>query len=144
MPEPLQPVLYADPQTPNSEASHGEMSRLSFEDTLATLKVAIETEGLWLLHEIDPQMLLKRGGFQIHPARQLLFFHPRYVVRIMEINPSALIEAPLKIAVLELPDGSVLLRHQDVAAGFERYPGLAALGTELAELCERVVATVLV
>jgi uncharacterized protein (DUF302 family) len=137
MTEPLQSIHYG-----TASPSLGRASRLSFGETLASLKAAIAAEGLWLLHEIDPQMLLGRGGFGISPARQLLFFHPRYLVRLLEADPSALIEAPLKVAVLELPDGTVWVRQLEVAQAFARYQGLAGLGEELAALSGRILAAV--
>jgi len=141
MPEPLQSVHYAASPL-GQPTQRTAISRLPFEETLACLKEAIQAEGLWLVHEIDPQMLLKRGGFEILATRQLLFFHPRYMVRLLECDPSALVEAPLKLVIMEMPDGSVTLRHPDVAAAFARYPGLESLGTELSEICQRLLAAV--
>jgi uncharacterized protein (DUF302 family) len=117
-------------------------SKLGFADTLARLQQALAAHDLWLIHEIDPQMLLARGGYDIAPARQLLFFHPRYAARLLAVDPAAVPEIPLKLVVLQMPDGSVTVRHPDVAAQFARYPGLAALGEELAALVRSLVATI--
>jgi len=142
MPETLQPTIrYAEP-SPVRPFQRAAMSRLSFEETLAQLKAAILAEDLWLIHEIDPCLLAARGGFGILPARQLLFFHPRYLVRLLETDPGALLEAPLKIAVLALPDGTIMVRMPYPVAVFERYPGLSGLGEELGVICERLLATV--
>lgn len=118
------------------------LSPLGFDETLARLRAAILAEELWILHEIDPQMLLAREGHRIGAARQLLFFHPRYMVRLLAANPFAVIEAPLKIAVLELPDGRVLLRHPDSAAALAAYPGLEELAREIREIYPRILAAV--
>ena len=106
-----------------------------------SLKASIEQAGLWVLHEIDPQMLSRRGGYSIGPARQILFFHPRFVVRMLQADPASLLEAPLKLAVIEQPDGSSDLRWQDPAVAFERYgnPILATIGRELGAVCDQVV-----
>jgi uncharacterized protein (DUF302 family) len=117
-------------------------SRLGFEGTLVRLREAIAAHDLWLIHQIDPQMLLARGGYAIAPARQLLFFHPRYAARLLAIDPAAVAEIPLKLVVLQMPDGGVTVRHPDVAAQFARYPGLAALGAELAGLTRALSAAV--
>ena len=74
-------------------------SRLGFGDTLARLQQALSAHDLWLIHEIDPQMLLARGGYDIAPARQLLFFHPRYAARLLVTDPAAVPEIPLKLVV---------------------------------------------
>lgn len=143
MSETLRTVHYAVP----SETQPGQClarSRFPFEETLARLKEGLQAEKLWLIHEIDPQMLMKRGGFAIPSTRQLLFFHPRYLVRLLEQDPRALVEVPLKIAVLELPDGTVMLRHSNVAAALAGYAGLEVLGTELDGILERLLTSVAV
>ena len=115
------------------------VSRLTFEDTVAQLKSAIQAEELWLIHEIDPQLLMRRGGYAMLATRQLLFFHPRYLVQLLEKDPSALVEAPLKLVVMEMPDGTVTLQHPDVATAFARYAGLEALGFEFQDLYLRLL-----
>lgn len=141
MPDALHPIHYATPTEdhPGQGTAHAS---LPFEATLARLKEAIAAEDLWIIHEINPQALLARGGYAMGPARQILFFHPRYVARLLAVDPGALVEAPLKIAILELPDGRVILRHPDPEAAFARYPGLEALGGELGAVVQRILATV--
>jgi len=117
-------------------------STLDFDGTLARLKQGIEAADLWLIQEIDPQMLLRRGGYLIAPARQLLFFHPRYVVRLLAADPAAVVEIPLKLVVLQMPDGSVTVRHADVRSQLDRYPGMHALADELAAISARLLASV--
>jgi len=109
------------------------------DETVERLKRAMEEADVWLVHEINPQVLLKRGGFSIAGARQLLFFHPRYMVQILERDPSAVIEAPLKLVVMETPDARVTVRCLDVAAQFARYPTLTELGRQLDGLCQRLL-----
>ena len=94
---------------------------------------------------VEQQQLLSRGGYAIAATRQLLFFHPRLMVRVLEADPAALLEAPLKFAVLLLPDGDVSLRWIDPFASFARYdhPALIDLGRELSSLCEAIATTVL-
>jgi uncharacterized protein (DUF302 family) len=77
-------------------------------------------------------MLLKRGGYAIRRTRQILFFHPRLMVRVLGADPSALLEAPLKIVVMEETDG-VTARWPAPQALFGRYGNepLAKLGREL-------------
>jgi uncharacterized protein (DUF302 family) len=113
------------------------VSKAPFEEVIWRLREAIETTGFWVLQEIDSKMLLKRGGYGTVPVRQILFFHPRFMARILEADSAAVLEAPLKAAVLELPGGIVQVRWTDPAAQFARYdsPPLAALGRELAAAC---------
>ena len=135
----LQYVSYGLVLPPPGEAV--ATSAVDFEATLARLKEAIAAHDLWLIHEINPQMLLARDGHGIEPARQLLFFHPRYVTRLLAANPAALVEIPLKVAVLQMPDGRVLIRYGDIEAQLMRYPGMAALAAELAGVLRDIVAS---
>lgn len=138
--EALQAVSYGLVSSPPFQAV--TVSALDFEGTLARLKQRIEAMDLWLIHEINPQMLLERGGYAIAPARQLPFFHARYAARLLEADPAAVVEIPLKLIVLQMPDGSVTVRHADVLAQFGRYAGMDALARELAELSRQLMASV--
>ena len=123
---------------------HARTTVLPFEEVLTQLRQAIEAAGLWVLHEIDPQKVLQRGGYDIGPARQILFFHPDLMVRLLRANPAALLEAPLKLAVMQQPNGTVSIRWHDPAAAFGRYgnPALADLGQDLASRCEQIVTAI--
>lgn len=116
------------------------VSGLPFSEVVTRMKVGIDAAGLRVLHEIDPQVLL-RGGYTIGKARQILFFHPRYVARILSADPAALIEAPLKFVILELAAAQVSVRWFDPAGSFNRYgnPALARLGKELSGVCLEII-----
>ena len=135
-------VTYAEPGTSAASFQRSVTCTLPVADIAARLREAIEAAGLWVLHEIDPQALLRRGGYAIGAARQILFFHPDRMASLLAADPSALLEAPLKFAVLELPGGAVVVRWIDPAAAFARYgnPALADLGLDLATACEEIVA----
>lgn len=117
---------------------------LPFEEVLTRLRQAIEAVGLWVLHEIDPQKVLRRGGYDIGPARQILFFHPDLMVRLLQANPAALLEAPLKLAVMAQPNGTVTIRWHDPATAFGRYgnPILTEMGQDVASRCEQIVTAI--
>jgi uncharacterized protein (DUF302 family) len=118
------------------------VSVLDFEATVSRLKQAITDMDLWLISEVNPQMLLERGGYAIRPARQLFFFHPRYLVRLLSADPAAVVEIPLKLVVLQMPDGSVSVRHHQVKEVLSRYRGTSELAAELAEISSKLVATI--
>lgn len=135
----LHDVPYGEVSPPPAGAA--AISDLGFDETLERLRHVFNQRDLWLIHEIDPQMLLARDGRGIGKARQLLFFHPRYAVRLLEANPAALIEIPMKIAVLELPDGRVLVRQSDIETDLRRYAGMETLASELGALMRDVMAS---
>ena len=124
---------------------HSRMVSGTVLDIVAQLRKAIEAADLWVLHEIDPQMLLARGGFGIEAARQILFFHPAIMARLLAADSSALLEAPLKFALTDAGDGKVMIRWSDPIATFARYGNeeLAQLGHNLTETCDRIVAGLL-
>ena len=144
--KPLQPLAYGKVDAPHGQ--HLATSALSFNETVVRLKRALQDQDLWLIHEIDPRMLLRLGGYDIPATRQLLFFHPRYMARLLSAVPAAIVEAPLKLVVMQTPAGSdtqagaVCVRCPDPRALFGRYNGLAALGEELSSLCIRLLNTV--
>ena len=105
-------------------------SSYGFEETLQRLRQAISADDLWVIHEIDPQALLRRGGFAITSLRQLLWFHPRLMARLLLTDPGAVPEAPLKFVVSAEPAG-VVVRALNPVLIFSPYAGLAILADEL-------------
>lgn len=116
-------------------------SRRPFQDVLDAVRGAVEVEGMKVLQEIDPQAALQGFNLEIGGARLVFFFHPLLLQRLLETDWTAIAEAPLKLALLEQPDGTVSLRMADPAAAFDRYgnPALATFGQELAAACGRIL-----
>ena len=117
-------------------------SSRGFDETISLLKQAVEGENLMVIQEIDPQQMLRLVGMRVDGMRQILFFHPRYMKQIFEANRNGGIEPPLKILVMERPDGSVAVRYHDPVHMFAPYQGLDGIATEFKGVFERVVATV--
>jgi uncharacterized protein (DUF302 family) len=140
MATPLSDVEYDPASSPSFQSV--VIPVLDFEATVAVLKQAITEMDLWLINEVNPQILLERGGYAIQPARQLFYFHPRYLVRLLGADPGALVEIPLKLVVLQMPDGSVTVRHNHVEGLLNRYKGLSGLAAELAEISSKLIMTV--
>jgi AhpD family alkylhydroperoxidase len=117
-------------------------SRFNFSDTVSRLKQEIVAHDLLMISEIDPQKILMSAGMRLRPTRQLLFFHPRYMKRLLETDARAVPEVPLKIAVLEAEDQSIILRGPDVVQSFAPYSRLRELARELDAIRSRIVASV--
>jgi uncharacterized protein (DUF302 family) len=139
------PISFAEPGEAAASFQRVRGCAAPFTEVLWRLREAIEAADFWILQEINSQMLLKRGGYAAAPVRQLMFFHPRFMARILEADSAALLEAPLKIAILELPDGIMQVRWTDPAAAFARYDSvpIADLGRELSAACEEITAACL-
>jgi uncharacterized protein (DUF302 family) len=133
-------VSYGRPGQATDLFQRARSIRIAVADGAERLRRAVEAADLWVLHEIDPQALLMRGGYAIEPARQILFFHPRLMARLLAADPTALLEAPLKFALLALPNGTLIVRWIDPAWALARYDSseLKALGHELATACEGI------
>ncbi|MEE9161677.1 MAG: DUF302 domain-containing protein [Candidatus Neomarinimicrobiota bacterium] len=114
-----------------------------FGDTVELLTVAIEEQNLMVVKAIDAQKMLKMVNKQVGGMKQLLFFHPRYMKRIIETNPQGTIEPPLKVAIMERPDGGVMVRYIKPSALLGRYSGLEELGLELDGIVDEIVTSVL-
>ncbi len=110
-----------------------------FENTVDLLKQAINAAEFILIHEINTQQILASKGIKIAGLRQLLFFNPAYMKRLLDINPEAILEVPLKFVIVESADKSVVVRYIRPRQLFDRYTGL----TELAKELEEVVADIL-
>ena len=129
-------------QTPPPDFLVTVRSAQDFDATVATLKQAIEGENLMVVQELDPQQMLRLVGMRIPGMRQILFFHPRYMKQILETNGNGGIEAPLKVIVMERPDGRVMVRYHDPTHQFAPYDGLEEIATEFRGVIERIVASI--
>lgn len=138
-------LKFGEPGTAAEAFQLGRISKRGFEDVLSALRREIDGAGMKVLHEIDAQAALQSTGETIGGLRLVFFFHPKLVARLLQMDWTAMVEAPLKLAVVEQPDGTVAIRMADPAAAFARYgnPALAAFGQELAAACERVMSAVL-
>jgi uncharacterized protein (DUF302 family) len=113
-----------------------------FDDTVAQLKQAIEAENLMVVAEVNAQQMLRMVGVRTGGMRQILFFHPRFMKQIVETNRNGGMEPPLKILVMERPDGAVMVRYHSPEHLFAPYGGLEGVAQELEGVVERIVAAV--
>jgi uncharacterized protein (DUF302 family) len=119
-----------------------QRSGYDFDQTLSRIKQAIEGENMMVVTEINPQQMLRMVGMRTGGMRQILFFHPRYMKQILESNRNGGIEPPLKLLVMETPDGSVMVRYHDPVHQLAPYDGLSDIAAELRGVIERIIAAV--
>lgn len=117
------------------------ISSYGFEETLQRLRQAINDADLWVIHEIDPQALLRRGGYAVTSLRQLLWFHPRFMARLLLTDPGAVPEAPLKFVVSAAASAVTVTAFNPMLV-FSPYPDLAMVATELFDITNRMLLTV--
>jgi uncharacterized protein (DUF302 family) len=129
----------ASAQSPPPDFLVTKPSSYSFSDTVDLLKGAIEEQNLMVIHEVDAQRMLRMVGREVGGMKQIMFFHPRYMNRIMDLNRNGSIVPPLKIVVMERPDGKVMVRYPKPSALFSAYDGLEEMGGELDALVATIV-----
>ena len=117
-------------------------SAYEFDETLQRLQQAIEGQNLMVILQINPQQMLRMVGMQVGGMRQILFFHPRFMKAILETNRNGGIEAPLKLLVMEAPDGRVMVRFHDPRHQFEPYDGLGEVANELNGIVQTIVDSI--
>lgn len=118
------------------------VSAYDFNDTVELLIGAIEEQNLMVIKEINAQQMLKMVNKQVGGMKQLLFFHPRYMKRIIEANQMGAIEVPLKIVVMERPDGKVMVRYIKPSHLLGTYRGLSEIGLELDKVLADISSSV--
>ena len=134
----LSSVGYAqNPASPEFQVL--QSSKYDFNDTVELLKGAIEAQNLMVIKEVDVQKMLRLVDVQTKGMKQILFFHPQYMKKIMKANKNATIEPPFKIIVMEKPGGKVAVKYKRPSYLFGPYAGLEAIGAELDDLVAKIV-----
>ncbi|MFY0654385.1 MAG: DUF302 domain-containing protein [Cyclobacteriaceae bacterium] len=124
------------------DGSKMAMSKYSYNETVDILKGAIEEQNLMVIHEIDAQKMLRMAGKQVKGMKQIFYFHPKYMKMVMEANQAATIQIPLKLIVMEKPDGKVVVRYFKPSTILNKYKGEEAIAAELDGLVEKILAEV--
>ena len=70
----------------------------------------------------------------------MLTFHPRYMRTILERDPAAAVEAPIKVTMTAEHEGATTLRCADPSVAFGPYPTLTELGSELRRVAIALLA----
>jgi uncharacterized protein (DUF302 family) len=113
-----------------------------FDNTIALLKEAILAKDLLLIHEINVQQIVSRFGVESEGLYQLLFFHPRYMQQVLARNNKAVIEAPLKIVIMQTGTSEVHCNYIKPSYLFGRYADLEVLGQDLEQIIQKIIATI--
>tara|TARA_R110002049_G_scaffold117704_1_gene271321 strand:- start:1749 stop:2207 length:459 start_codon:yes stop_codon:yes gene_type:complete len=121
------------------DGSKMAMSTYSFNDTVEMLKGAIEQQNLMVLHEIDGQRMLKMAGKEVGGMKQLFFFHPSYMKKVVEANEMAGIVVPFKMIVME-KGGKVMVRYFMPSTILAPYKGTEAIAKDLDAKVTKIIA----
>jgi len=106
-------VLFVLPTALVMAQSKGEpvivKSSNSFEVTLKKLKDAIKSKGMNIVFEANHQNMMKMVGIESKNSIALGFAKPQTAAKLLSIEPRAALEMPMRIAVRELDDGSIVV-----------------------------------
>jgi uncharacterized protein (DUF302 family) len=122
-----------------ADGSKMAISTYSFSETVDMVKGAIEQQNLMVIHVIDGQKMLKMGGKDVGGMKQLFFFHPSYMKKVIEANSMAAIVIPLKMIVME-KDGKVMVRYFMPSTVLKPYKGTEAIAKELDTKMTKIIA----
>lgn len=107
-------------------------SNAGFAATLARAEPAIQARGLFLMRVVDHSAAATQFGRQLAPNTVVLFGHPRVGSQVMACAPTAGIDLPQKLLLLETPTG-VTVTYNDPAYLVRRHRITG---------CEDILATV--
>ncbi len=104
---------------------------LPFETVCQLIRNNIASNGFLILNEINTQKIVVQQGIVIPKLIQILFFHPRYISIILENDPLAINEVPIKIVIREIKDCNTSVSFPNPEMSFREYNSLGKLALEL-------------
>ncbi len=115
-------MLFASPVMAQSKGEPVVVKSVnSFEVTLKKLKDAIKGKGMNIVFEANQQNMMKMVGIQGKKSVTLGFANPQTAAKLLSIEPLAAIEMPMRIAVRELNDGSIVVIYYRPSYLFAHY-----------------------
>jgi uncharacterized protein (DUF302 family) len=120
-------------------------SKAPFAKVAATLEKAIADQGLGLVCHTDPQQAAAARGVKIPGNQAFLVFTNAFVVRLINADPRAAYEAPIRIYLYENRDGTATLTYVKPSALLKPYahPEVQKVGAELDPIFEKIATQAL-
>jgi len=105
---------------PFAARAEGDLVRVKSSHDVATtvqrLQKAIEERGLTLLAHIDHRANARSAGLELAGSELLLFGNPAAGTKLMQRDPAAGLDLPMRLLVFEDGDGATWLVYRDPAA----------------------------
>jgi uncharacterized protein (DUF302 family) len=118
---PLHFSQYLKVQFMNPKGMITKSSPYSVKETIDRLVLFLESHGATIYARIDQQSELMKSGLSIRPIEFLMFGNPKAGGPIMQDNPLAAIDLPLKIIAWEDGQKKVWLGFNDASYIAERF-----------------------
>src|SRR5437867_1730192 len=115
--------------------------RAPFRDVVTILQKAVEDHKMVLVCQADAQKGAAARGVSIRGNRVLMVFRNDFAVRLLEADPAAGFEAPIRIYVYENADGTATVSYlpPSVVFGPYRHPEVQAVAKELDPIFKAIV-----
>jgi uncharacterized protein (DUF302 family) len=100
-------------------------------ETIDRLLEFLRLQGVTIYARIDQQMEAEKAGLKMEALEYLLFGNPKGGGPVMQTNPVAALDLPLKVIAWEDPEKKVWLAYNEAAYIQERYALTAAISAPL-------------
>jgi uncharacterized protein (DUF302 family) len=101
------------------------VSAYDFDTTIAKLKTALATAGAIVFADVDQREAAVSAGLTLRRTRLVLFGNPKAGTPVMEANPHAALELPLRLVVWEDDADRTHVDYRDVAQTLGPLYGIA-------------------
>lgn len=102
------------PQIPYPAHTQSLRSEHDFPATVSRLLEALHSRGLTLFADIDQRAAAESAGTTLRPTRLFLFGNPKGGTPVMEANPHAAVELPLRAVIWEDERGTTHIDYAEV------------------------------
>jgi len=109
------------PATATAEGVIRVQSAYGFDETVTRLKADIASKGIRFFDEIDQSQLGAGAKIALRPSKLLIFGNPPLGVQFLTSNPIAGLDWPVRMLVVQDPDGKVWVAYSDFAFVAHRY-----------------------
>lgn len=118
------------------------VSRAPFTRVAAALEQAIADQRMGLICRANAQQGAAARGVKIPGNQVFLIFRNDFAVRLINADPRAAYEAPIRMYLYENPDGTGTLTYVKPSALLRAYshPEVAKVGAELDPIFDRIAA----
>jgi uncharacterized protein (DUF302 family) len=99
-------------------------SGFDFPTTHTRLVQALTSRGMTIFADIDQAAAAVSASTTLRPTRLLLFGNPKGGTPVMEANPHAALELPLKLVIWQAPNGAVQVDYLDPSAMLVEHYGI--------------------
>lgn len=96
-------------------------SAYGFDETVARIKADVAAKGIRFFDEIDQSQLAAGADINLRPSKLLLFGNPPLGVQFLTANPYAGLDWPVRMLVVQDPDGKVWVAWTDFGWMAKRY-----------------------